>query len=162
MSSQQRGPWTRKDQAGMKMREVVLVSLAGKLQKSFCSLILEDRVLETTITSNLLGFTPMWRQFWYAICPLPVFLTHMVSMVPLNLWCLGGTPAMYASWLVGPVFSPHFCQLCFIELGLVPILSSLISEGIFWTQLSSEQEKKYNQDIAPFQYSDSLIGNLRY
>jgi len=38
----------------------------------------------------------------------------------------GRNGAISSSWLVGPIFSPLFCQPCVRELGFVPTSSSLI------------------------------------
>lgn len=73
----------------------------------------------------------------------------------------GPLPSMPAGlWaLFSHLFSANFFRL----LCLVPILSSLISGSISWTQSSLGWEKKCNQDTAAFQYSlDSLPGNFHY
>ena len=107
---------------------MVLISVVNRVQKSFCSL--EDKSPGNHHILSVLGIHPHVETM--VMCyPFCASVSHTYGFYgsPQSLMHRG-PPAMYASWLVDSVFSPHFCQPCFGELGLGPTLSTLISESI--------------------------------
>lgn len=160
---QQRCSWNRKDQAEVRMREVVLVSLVVGVQRSFCSPVLEDRVLETTITSNLLGFTPRGNN------------SDMLSLFSASVSHTYGFYGSPESLMPGRDLC-HVCQLACGPCVLTSFLPTLFQgarpgfhfiQPYLWERFSEHshpQNKKRNIiRIQVFQYSlDSLSGNLLY
>ena len=114
------------------MREAILVSLTGGVQRSFCLPTPEDRGLETTSTSNLLGFTSCgdnsdilsllcqcFSHIWFLWLPwISDAWEGPLPCMPAGLWALcshliSANPVS-ESWALFPIY-PAYLWECFSE-----------------------------------------------
>lgn len=148
---------------GGKAKRRVFVSLAGGVQKSFCSPSLEDKRSGNHHHIRSPGIYPHVETI--LICyPSFASVSHTYGFYgsPESLMP-GRDPCHLCQLACGPCFLTSFLPTLFQSAvpGSHFIQPSLREH--FLNTVISEWEKKYNQDTTAFQYSlDSLPGNFHY